>query len=329
MEEDISNKELVAKHVFFFEQIEKRVLPLNTFLFEADGFKVFLKKGEVFTKETEDDLLDKGQKYLFILKDELRDYNFGVEKKLTKTLSNDKIPVEERTEILRNASISMVEELFDSMDILKDKERINNLTENMVDFLTTNNGVLFNLLSLSSHDFYTYRHSVDVSIYNVMFARFIGITSKKQLNIYAQAGLFHDLGKSRVSDKIINKKGPLNDEEWKIMKAHPKYSADILKEIYGVHQNIIDAALYHHEKIDGTGYPFGLSGDKIPFIGKLTAISDIFSALTTHRSYSKARSIYEALNFMTENLKGKVDKHLLKKFIQMFQDENQKVKKLE
>lgn len=321
MNNDINNKELIAKHVFFFEQIEKRVLPLNTFLFEVDGFKVYLKKGEIFSKDKEDNLLNKGQKYLFILKDELREYNFGVEKKLTKTLSNEDIPVEKRTEILRNASISMVEEVFNSMDILKNRERINNLTENMVDFLTSNNNVLFNLLSLSSHDFYTYRHSVDVSIYNVMFAKFIGITNKKQLNIYAQAGLFHDLGKSKVSDKIINKKGPLNDKEWKIMKSHPKHSADILKEIYGLHQNILDAALYHHEKIDGTGYPFGLSGDKIPFIGKLTAISDIFSALTTHRSYSKARSIYEALNFMTENLKGKVDKQLLKKFIQMFQNE--------
>ncbi len=323
MNDDINNKELIAKHVFFFEQVEERVLPLNTFLFEVDGFKVYLKKGEVFSKDKEEHLLNKGQKYLFILKDELRDYNFGVEKKLTKTLSNDNIPVEKRTEILRNASISMVEEVFNSMDVLKNRERINNLTENMVSFLTSNNSVLFNLLSLSSHDFYTYRHSVDVSIYNVMFAKFIGITNKKQLNIYAQAGLFHDLGKSKVSDKIINKKGPLDDDEWKIMKAHPKYSADILKEIYGLHQNIIDAALYHHEKIDGTGYPFGLSGDKIPFIGKLTAISDIFSALTTHRSYSKARTIYEALNFMTENLKGKVDKQLLKKFIQMFQNENE------
>jgi len=324
MDNDFENKELIAKHVFFFEQIENEILPLNTFLFEVDGFKVYLKKGDTFTKENEKSLLDKGQKYLFILKEELRDYNFGVEKKLTKTLSDEKIPVNERTEILRNASVSMVEEIFDSMDILKDKERIDNLTGNMVDFLTSNNGVLFNLLSLSSHDFYTYRHSVDVSIYNVMFAKYIGITNKKQLNIYAKAGLFHDLGKSKVSNKIINKKGPLDDEEWKIMKSHPKYSADILKEIYGVHQNIVDAALYHHEKIDGTGYPFGLSGDKIPFIGRLTSISDIFSALTTHRSYSKARTIYEALNFMTENLKGKVDKHLLKKFIQMFQSESKK-----
>jgi len=323
MSNEVDSQELLGKHIFFFRQVEDRVLPLNTFIFGMNGFEIYLAKGDIFTEEIEHELLEKNQKYLFILKDELREYNFAVEKKLTTKLSDKEVPIEARTEILRNASVSMVEELFNSMDILKDKERLNNLTENMVDFLTSNNGILFNLLSLSSHDFYTYRHSVDVSIYNVMFAKFIGITNKKQLNIYAQAGLFHDLGKSKVSDKIINKKGPLSDEEWKVMKSHPKHSADILKEIYGLHQNIIDASLYHHEKIDGTGYPFGLSGDKIPFIGRLTAISDIFSALTTHRSYSKARSIYEALSFMTENLKGKVDKNLLKKFIKMFKVENE------
>ena len=317
-------KDLIAKHIFFFEQLENGILPLDTYIFYLSGFKLYLKKGEVFDKSKRDELLNEGQKYLFISKNELREYNFNVEKKLTQTLSNKDIPVKKRTEILRNASISLVEEVFDSMEILKDKERIDNLTNNMVQFLNDNKGVLFNLLTLSSHDFYTYRHSVDVSIYNIMFAKFIGITNKKQLNIYAQAGLFHDLGKSRVPDKIINKKGPLNDEEWKIMKSHPKYGADILKNIYGIHQNIIDASLYHHEKIDGSGYPFGLSGDKIPFIGRLTAISDIFSALTTHRSYSKARSIYEALNFMTENLRGKIDKQLFKKFIQMFQTEKEK-----
>ena len=322
MGEEVDFKELLAKHIFFFKQIDDRVLPLNTFLFDVSGFHKYLSKGDVFTEEIEESLIKSGQKYLFILKSELREYNFAVEKKLTKKLSDDTVPIEKRTEILRNASVSMVEEVFNSMEILKDKKRLDNLTNNMVEFLTGNDGILFNLLSLSSHDFYTYRHSVDVSIYNVMFAKFIGITNKKQLNIYAQAGLFHDLGKAKVSDKIINKKGPLNDEEWKIMKSHPKHSADILKDIYGLHQNILDAALYHHEKIDGTGYPFGLSGDKIPFIGRLTAISDIFSALTTHRSYSKARTIYEALNFMTENLKGKVDRNLFKKFIKMFEVES-------
>ena len=324
MSKELDFKELLAKHVFFFKQMDDRVLPLNTFLFNVDGFQKYLNKGESFTEEIESELIKKKQKYLFILKDELREYNFTVEKKLTNKLRDKSTPVEARTEILRNASVSMVEEVFNSMDVLKDRERINNLTSNMVDFLTGNNGILFSLLSLSSHDFYTYRHSVDVSIYNVMFAKFLGITNKKQLNIYAQAGLFHDLGKSKVSDKIINKKGPLSDEEWKIMKNHPKQSVDILKEIFGLHQNVLDAALYHHEKIDGTGYPFGLSGDKIPFIGRLTAISDIFSALTTHRSYSKARTIYEALNFMTENLKGKVDKNLFKKFIKMFEVESRK-----
>ena len=283
MTETLNSKELLAKHIFFFRQMEERILPLDVYIFELDGFHKYLSKGDIFTEKIENILLEKGQKYLFILISDFREYNFAVEKKLTETLSDENTPIEARTEILRDASVSMVEELFSSMDVLKDRERLDNLTSNMVGFLSSNTGILFNLLSLLSH-----------------------------------AGLFHDLGKSKVSDKIINKKGPLNDEEWKIMKNHPKYSADLLKEIYGLHQNIIDAALYHHEKIDGTGYPFGLSGDKIPLIGRLTSISDIFSALTTHRSYSKARTIYEALNFMTENLKGKVDKNLFKKFIKMF-----------
>ncbi|MBN2695756.1 HD-GYP domain-containing protein [bacterium] len=312
------DEKLLAKGLFFLEQIIDSELEFDIYIFEIPSFKKYLGIGDKFNENLLNRIKLLGQDYIFIPESQLRNYNFSVEKKLTETLKKETIPIEKRTAILHNASVSLVEEFFNNADVMKDKERVNGLITNMVDFLTSNKNIMSKVLTLSSHDFYTYRHSVDVAIYTILFAKHVGINNPKQLNLFGQAGMFHDLGKKSVSSDIINKKGPLSDDEWVIMKKHPEEGVVLLKEIYDIPQEVIDAALYHHEKIDGSGYPNGLSGDKIPFFGRLVTIGDIFSALTTHRSYSKARTPFEALDFMVENLKNKLDKQLLMAFIKLF-----------
>lgn len=314
----MDNIKLIAKHLFFLEQVLDTVIEFDIYLFFEGQFKIFYPTTTLLKEEHLKKIQSTKNEYVFIPEDQLRNYGFAVEKKLTSILQQESIPVEKRATILHTASVSLVEEFFGNTDMLKDQTRVTNIVTNMVDFLTNNKGVLSKMLTLSSHDFYTYRHCVDVSIYAILFAKFVGINNAKQLNIFGQAGLFHDLGKKTVSSDIINKKGPLDDNEWKTMKQHPEEGVKILKTIDGISQDIIDGTLYHHEKIDGTGYPFGLSGEKIPFFGRLVAVCDVFSALTTHRSYSKARTPFEALDFMVENMKNKLDKQLLTTFIKLF-----------
>ena len=110
--------------------------------------------------------------------------------------------------------------------------------------------------------------------------------------------------------KIINKKGPLNNEEWNLMKQHPDLGMKILTELKISNQTIIQGVYSHHEQADGTGYPLKLKGQNIPLVAKVISICDVFDAITTKRSYAKVLSPDQALALMKFDMPGKFDNEL-------------------
>lgn len=137
--------------------------------------------------------------------------------------------------------------------------------------------------AIDAKDEYTKGHSSRVADYSVMLAEKAGKSKEEQQNIYFIA-LLHDVGKIGVPDTIINKKGKLNDEELELMNRHPLIGEEILSKITSSPDLVIGAA-YHHERIDGKGYPYGLSGDEIPEIAKLVAVADAYDSMASKRSY--------------------------------------------
>jgi putative two-component system response regulator len=128
----------------------------------------------------------------------------------------------------------------------------------------------------------------------------------------------HDMGKIGIPDKILLKPGKLNAEEWEIMKKHTIIGADILK---GSNINFIrmgeTIALTHHEKWDGSGYPYGLKGRKIPLVGRITAIADVFDALTSDRPYKKAFSIEKSYQIITQERGKHFDPDIVDAFFEV------------
>ena len=120
------------------------------------------------------------------------------------------------------------------------------------------------------------------------------------------AGMVHDIGKTQIPDEILNKPGKLTDQEFAIMKKHVDIGYDILKNKQ-IDNRIREAALFHHEKCDGSGYPFGLSGDKIPTFAKILAVADIYDALTADRIYRKAVCPFTAIRMLEEDSFTKLD----------------------
>jgi len=112
----------------------------------------------------------------------------------------------------------------------------------------------------------------------------------------------HDLGKIGIRDDILLKPGPLNKEEWEILKMHPRIGAEILAPIASL-ADILPAIASHHERIDGNGYPEGLKGDQIPMLARMVAVADTYDALTSDRPYRKGFANEEALKII-EDLKG-------------------------
>ncbi|KMY68375.1 chemotaxis protein CheY [Desulfocarbo indianensis] len=136
-----------------------------------------------------------------------------------------------------------------------------------------------------------------------------------------QATPMHDVGKIGVPDKVLLKPGPLNDDEWKIMKRHPKMGADII----GGHDSKLltmaaSIALTHHEKWDGSGYPAGLKGEEIPLASRITAVADVFDALTTVRPYKDAWPVEKAIKLLQEEQGKHFDPELSPAFISCLDD---------
>ena len=173
-------------------------------------------------------------------------------------------------------------------------------------------------MSPDSKDSYTEGHSERVSNYAELLADKLGVSVEEKERI-KKASLLHDLAKIGVPDKVLNKKGSLNDDEFAIIKEHPVLGAKILKPIEQF-KDIIPYVLYHHESYDGSGYPHGISGDSIPFGARIIAVADVFDALTTGRSYRDAFPLEDAIKEL-EKIKGiKLDPYLTDIFLQIVRE---------
>jgi HD-GYP domain-containing protein (c-di-GMP phosphodiesterase class II) len=126
-----------------------------------------------------------------------------------------------------------------------------------------------------------------------------------ELRVLARAGLMHDIGKLAIPDEILGKPAALDESEWALMKSHPEIGTSILGD--GQSRRALLAVLYHHERLDGSGYPYGLAADAIPIEARIVAVADTYDALTSDRPYRKARTSWEARWVLMEEARGRLD----------------------
>lgn len=153
--------------------------------------------------------------------------------------------------------------------------------------------------ALKATDMYTKGHSDRVSGYSVLIGKKLGLP-KSDLEELRIGGLFHDIGKSQISDSILLKNGKLTDDEYSEMKKHTIIGKNILSNAQ-IFENILPIVMYHHERFDGTGYPYGLSNEDIPFLARIVSVADAFDAMTSKRSYRNELN----LNYVKNELKLK------------------------
>lgn len=170
---------------------------------------------------------------------------------------------------------------------------------------------------LEIHDTYTNGHSQNVANLSVMIGRAMQL-SKQQLEDIYWAGLVHDIGKILVPLSILNKEGPLTDEEYDEVKIHPLWGYIALQAADDL-KNIAIYIKHHHERWDGTGYPDRISGDEIPLISQILAISDAWDAMTSKRSYRNAMSISIAIEEIKKNRGTQFSPEITDVFIGMLQ----------
>ena len=178
------------------------------------------------------------------------------------------------------------------------------IADDLLNAIDANDAVALNLMELETSDEYTFNHCVDVATISMITAKNQGLsqTTVRDIGI---AGILHDIGKSKVPPEVLNKPARLTTEEFNIIKKHSLYSYAMIRDIPALSDDIKKGVLEHHEKIDGSGYPYGLKGDKIAPYAKVLSVSDIYDALCTTRPYKKGytpRESVEMLSAMTDKL---------------------------
>ena len=189
------------------------------------------------------------------------------------------------------------------------------VTNKSIDAIFNSPDSLACMLNIREKDEYLLEHSVAVSVYITLFARYLGLGRDiiEQLSVGA---FLHDIGKIKVPDKILNKPGKLTDAEFTIMKTHANHSIDIIKATPGISPLSLEVAALHHEKLNGTGYPFNVKGEDISQYGRMIAICDIFDALTATRVYKKGFAHGKAFAILRELAKqNQLDTQLVDHFI--------------
>jgi diguanylate cyclase (GGDEF)-like protein len=173
---------------------------------------------------------------------------------------------------------------------------------------------VYSLVSVvEARDPYVYGHSRRVNTYAVALAEAIGLLPNEVSKV-STAALLHDIGKIGIPDKVLNKKGGLNEEDWRAVKAHPRLGANIISNIPNL-VPCVSSILYHHERWDGGGYPEGLKGKEIPIEARILAIADSFEAMTSARPYRPALSLEQVVKELTQGAGHQFDPQLVEVFI--------------
>lgn len=203
-------------------------------------------------------------------------------------------------------------------DLAKEKEvpaeKINFVSDSIYDSIDNEYYVVQCLNELKSADEDTFTHSVNVSFYSMLLAKWLLLQDNK-INDVIKAGLLHDVGKIRLPDSILNKKEKLEAFDYEEIKKHPIYSFDIIKNMEGLSKECKEAVLMHHERENKSGYPMGVGGADIGICSKIVAIANLYDSLTSERFYRKRLNPFEAFESIQKQVISKFDLHIANTFL--------------
>lgn len=274
-------------------------------------FVLYLRAGTPLSAKKQEQLVEKNSEVFYVREEERDAYKSYVHDQIM----DESLSKAQRALILKESSLSLVEELYENPKVDEALEESKIVVGNFIDFIGSDDGeAIANLIGLSSHDFYTYNHSLDVSVYALGLAQKIGFTSREDLMDMGRGALFHDIGKRHVPVEIITKKGGLSEEEWSMMKKHPLFGLQILNKFQNISDAIKACVFEHHENHQGNGYPQQLKGEEIHPMAGIVALTDTYDALTTKRSYNVPMQPHDALAFMRDKLAGRFSPDMLKAF---------------
>ncbi|MFH1143889.1 MAG: HD-GYP domain-containing protein, partial [Candidatus Eisenbacteria bacterium] len=270
----------------------------------------------IFTERHRDRLHQNSVTDVFIRASERGHYVRYLESRLDEIIADQNLTPVETSRIVYECSTQLVNEVISQPWLGENIKRARGLICGTVDHLLRGAGQLHAMISIMSSDYRTYTHCVNVCVFGVALGQRIGF-SVRELHELGVGLLFHDVGKAEIDSRILNKPGPLDADEWVIMKTHPERGVAILQGSEYASPNALCAIGQHHEKCSGQGYPRGLRSQEIHLFAKIASLADVFDALTTNRPYRLAMDSFPALRLMQEEMREDFNPMLFQELIQL------------
>ena len=222
---------------------------------------------------------------------------------------------EAQISLLYRSGVTLMQKSFDAPDESFSVGKVSAYAKILADFVSSGRHRLTAFLDNMPGTYSEPNHAVNVAILSIILAKALKL-DPKELEAIALAGLLHDIGKSKVDPEILAKESELSDDEFATVREHVLLSVQMLKNDKAMSAQIISAIRYHHERLDGSGYPNRLVGNQIPVMAQIIALSDIFDAMTTDRTYRTRYSSFEALRVIKREMQKQINglhvDHLIK-----------------
>jgi len=231
----------------------------------------------------------------------------------------DKRQVKDRAKVHLSESVKKrvaegIQYLYQDTESSNFMDVTRSITNDLVKAIDDNDAIAVDISALKVSDEYTFKHSVDVATMAMIVSRQYGFNDE-QVQQIGVSGLLHDIGKSKIPTEVLNKAQKLTDEEFALIKKHSLLGYEILKDKPELSNAVKMGVLQHHEKINGSGYPMGVTEEQIHIFAKIIAVTDIYDALVTERPYKKAftpRNAVEMIMAMT----GELDLQVMQSFLE-------------
>ena len=235
----------------------------------------------------------------------------------TKTyIDGENVAITKQTQVLAFKAVSnIVNNVRTGQPI--DVSSSSDVASQLVSEILSEPDAIVNLIDIKSFDDYTFTHNINVATLVILIGQTMEL-SREDLQELSIGALLHDVGKLKIPLTILNKEGKLTDAEFAEMKRHATYGYEILCRSSGISERSRMIALQHHERFQGMGYPRGLKGKDISLFARITAIADVYDALTTDRPYRVALSAYEAIKIVMSGVDTLFDPEILQYFIRRF-----------
>ncbi|MEE9443560.1 MAG: HD domain-containing phosphohydrolase [candidate division Zixibacteria bacterium] len=277
-------------------------LDFNLYIEMEQEFVLFRAPSLPFTEKTRKTLLDNGVERLYVPQEDKKSYHRYIERHLSNIINDDTITEDSKSAIIYDSAKMVVKDLLEKPSLPENLQRSLALVESTTLHLLKTESSFQTMLKVMSFNYTTYTHSVNVCTIALALARKMGIRDNQNLHHLGIGALLHDIGKSKISAKILDKKGPLDTSEMEIIKRHPQYGFELIINSEIIPHESHYPILQHHEREDGSGYPHNLISKEIHRFSKIVAIADVFDAMTTQRSYRNAKDAYPALTEMYDTI---------------------------